>query len=175
MGTSQSLVLVVLEVVGLVVVPVKIERDEPVRLRNYGLETSKSFSGCVDVGLGRMKLRPQVLFTFSHPVQIPRRRQTVTYSKVVLTPPKYLQGLYIYYVIAKGGKGVWRTPIFDYVIHCNTKLLQKFLARICHILVISHQTVPTISKISKNWRNLQTLEKSPRIGEISKNWRNLQE
>ena len=37
------------------------------RLRNYGLETSKSFSGCVDVGLGRMKLRPQVLFTFSHP------------------------------------------------------------------------------------------------------------
>ena len=53
--------------------------------------------------------------------------------------------------------------------------MQKFLARICHILVISHQTVPTLSKISKNWRNLQTLEKSPRIGEISKNKRNLQE
>ena len=51
-----------------VLVPVKIERDEPVCLRNYGLDTSKSFSGCVDVGLGRMKLRPQVLFTFSHPV-----------------------------------------------------------------------------------------------------------
>ena len=116
-----------------------------------------------------MKLRPQVLFTFSHTAQIPRRRQMVTYSKVVLTPPKYLQGLYIYYVIAKGGKGVWRTPIFDYIIHCNTKLLQKFLARICHILVISHQTVPTIFKISNNW------EKSPRIGEISKNKRNLQE
>ena len=41
-----------------VLVPVKIERDEPVRLCNYSLETSKSFSGCVDVGLGRMKLRP---------------------------------------------------------------------------------------------------------------------